>query len=68
MEACQKLALPLEGHEEANAVDVKPGDRILSMEWQDQCCADAGREAMGCSDGLASWSGMMNGHGSSATM
>ncbi|CAL9771088.1 unnamed protein product [Musa acuminata subsp. burmannicoides] len=68
METCQKLALPLEEREEANAVDVKPSDRILSMEWQDQCCADAGREAMGCSDGLGSWSGMMNGHGSSATM
>ncbi|WOK97792.1 hypothetical protein Cni_G06500 [Canna indica] len=68
MEACQRLALPFEGHEEANAVDVKPmaNERLLSMEWPDQCCADVGREgAIGYSNGgLGSWAGMMNGPGS----
>ncbi|XP_064996342.1 dof zinc finger protein DOF5.6-like [Musa acuminata AAA Group] len=62
MEACRGLALPFEGHEEPNSVEVKPGDWInLSTQWADQCCVDAGRAVMGCDKGLASWAGLMNG-------
>ncbi|CAL9082145.1 unnamed protein product [Musa textilis] len=57
-EACQGLALPFAGHSE----EAKPGDRInLPTQRADGCCVDAGRAVRGCSDGLASWAGLMNG-------
>ncbi|XP_010936713.1 dof zinc finger protein DOF5.6 isoform X1 [Elaeis guineensis] len=65
VEACQRLALPYEAHENPSAVEVKPDNRILSLEWQDQYCADGGRESMGYS-GL--WNGMINCHGPSTTI
>ncbi|XP_009765174.1 dof zinc finger protein DOF5.6-like [Nicotiana sylvestris] len=61
-------------HEEQiiNAVDVKPNPKILSLEWHDQVlgCSDAGKESFGYYSsvgGLGSWTGLMNGYGSSAT-
>uniref|UniRef100_A0A5B7AJ44 Dof zinc finger protein n=1 Tax=Davidia involucrata TaxID=16924 RepID=A0A5B7AJ44_DAVIN len=59
-----------EGNENQNAmVDVKPiHSKLLTLEWQDQGCSDAGKDSFGYSlNGLGSWSGLMNGYGSSAT-
>ncbi|XP_038990362.1 dof zinc finger protein DOF5.6 isoform X2 [Phoenix dactylifera] len=68
VEACQRLTLPFEAQEEPNAAEVKPDSRILSLEWQDQCCADAGHESGGYSNNLGLWAGMINVHGSSTTI
>ncbi|XP_055830619.1 dof zinc finger protein DOF5.6-like [Solanum dulcamara] len=52
-------------------MDVKPNPKILSLEWHDQGCSNAGnvKESFGyLSGGLGSWTGLMsNGYGSSAT-
>ncbi|CAI8597660.1 unnamed protein product [Vicia faba] len=62
MDSCQRLMLPYDAHDEdhsASSIDVKPNPKLLSLEWQqDQGCSDAG---------YGSWSGMMNGYGSSTT-
>ncbi|KAA8542673.1 hypothetical protein F0562_023828 [Nyssa sinensis] len=67
MENCQRLMLPYEGNEDQNAVDVKPSTKLLSLEWQEQGCSDAGKDSFGYLSGLGSWTGLMNGYGSSAT-
>ncbi|XAR50184.1 hypothetical protein NMG60_11004440 [Bertholletia excelsa] len=52
MDPCQRLMLPYEANE--NASDVKPNNRVLSVEWQDP--------------GVRSWNaGLMNGYGSSTS-
>ncbi|EHA8587209.1 dof zinc finger protein DOF5.6 [Cocos nucifera] len=68
VEACRRLALPFEAQEETNAAEVKSDNRILSLEWQEQCCADAGRESGGYSDNLGLWAGMINVRGPSTTI
>ncbi|KAI4343753.1 hypothetical protein L6164_011062 [Bauhinia variegata] len=68
MESCQRLMLPYDAHEDQNAaIDVKPNPKLLSLEWQDQGCSDVGKESFGYLNGLGSWSGVMNGYGSSTT-
>ncbi|KAJ7956241.1 Dof zinc finger protein [Quillaja saponaria] len=52
---------------QSGAFDVKPTPKLLSLDWQDQGCSDAGKESYGYLNGLGSWSGMINGYGSSAT-
>ncbi|WOL00367.1 dof zinc finger protein DOF5.6 [Canna indica] len=39
---------------DANAEAVKPGERILSLGWQEQCGADVGREPMAAAS-IGSW-------------
>ncbi|KAJ4840215.1 hypothetical protein Tsubulata_002969 [Turnera subulata] len=70
METCQRLMLPYDqgGNGDQNAIDVKPNTKLLSLEWQDQGCSDSGKEAYGSYlNNLGSWTGMMNGYGSSTT-
>lgn len=67
MDSCQRLMLPYDANDEDHnaSIDVKPNPKLLSLEWQqDQGCSDAGK---GQSFGYGSWSGMMNGYGSSTT-
>ncbi|XP_028769928.1 dof zinc finger protein DOF5.6-like [Neltuma alba] len=48
--------------------DVKPNPKLLSLEWQDQGCSDAGKEPFGyINTTLGSWTGMINGYGPSTT-
>ncbi|XP_019154226.1 PREDICTED: dof zinc finger protein DOF5.6 [Ipomoea nil] len=48
--------------------DVKPNPKLLSLEWHnDQGCSDAGKDSFGYLNGVGSWTGLMNGYGSSAT-
>lgn len=67
MDTCQRLMLPYEDHE--NAIDVKPNTKLLSLDWQDQGCNSdqVGKDTYGYLGNLGSWTGMMNGYGSSAT-
>ena len=69
MDSCQRLMLPYDASEDHNAsIDVKPNPKLLALEWQDQGCSDAGKESsFGYLNGPGSWSGMMNGYGSSTT-
>lgn len=50
-----------------NHQDVKPNPKLLSLEWHDQGCSDAGKDSFGYLNGVGSWTGLMNGYGSSAT-
>lgn len=74
------MLLPYENinhhHEEVqninNAVDVKPNPKILSLEWHDNDQLDVNKESSSYgyysgTGGLGSWTGLMNGYGSSAT-
>ncbi|KAH6824669.1 hypothetical protein C2S53_001898 [Perilla frutescens var. hirtella] len=69
LESCQRLMLPYDNHHQQNdVVDTKPNAKILSLEWHDHqqaCNSDAGKDSFGYSFG--SWTGLMNGYGSSAT-
>ncbi|KAK7350622.1 hypothetical protein VNO77_09442 [Canavalia gladiata] len=72
MDSCQRLMLPYETNEDHNnaAIDVKPNPKLLlSLEWQDQQgCSDAGKDSsFGYLNGPGSWTGMINGYGSSTT-
>ncbi|RVX18435.1 Dof zinc finger protein DOF5.6 [Vitis vinifera] len=68
MDTCQRLMLPYEGNVEQNAMDVKPNTKLLSLDWQDQGCSDAGKESFVYLNSLGSWNGMMsNGYGPSTT-
>ncbi|PHU15419.1 Dof zinc finger protein PBF [Capsicum chinense] len=72
---CSTFGLPMDGnlnYEGQNiTMDVKPNPKILSLEWLDQGCSNAGniKEFFGyLNGGLGSWTGLMNnGYGSSAT-
>ncbi|XP_059299975.1 dof zinc finger protein DOF5.6-like [Lycium ferocissimum] len=77
---CSTFGLPMDGnnfgtinYEGQNiTMDVKPNPKILSLEWHDQGCSNAGignKETFGyLNGGLGSWTGLMNnGYGSSAT-
>ncbi|XP_031091308.1 dof zinc finger protein DOF5.6 [Ipomoea triloba] len=50
-----------------NHQDVKPNPKLLSLEWHDQGCSDAGKDSFGYLNGVGSWTGLMNGYGSSTT-
>ncbi|THG07385.1 hypothetical protein TEA_016177 [Camellia sinensis var. sinensis] len=69
--SCQRLMLPYEvNHEDhhQNTMDVKPNTKLLSLDWQDQGCSDAGKDSFGyLNGGLGSWTGLMNGYGPSTT-
>uniref|UniRef100_A0A2N9HGN6 Dof zinc finger protein n=2 Tax=Fagus sylvatica TaxID=28930 RepID=A0A2N9HGN6_FAGSY len=72
MDTCQRLMLPYDHHandhhQDHNAMDVKPNTKLLSLDWQDQGCSDAGKDSFAYINGLGSWTGMMNGYGSSTT-
>lgn len=74
MDTCHRLMLPnYEGNEEqvGGIHEVKPNTKLLALEWQqDQGCADqiAGKDhPFGyLNTGLGSWTGLINGYGSSA--
>ncbi|XP_042498315.1 dof zinc finger protein DOF5.6-like [Macadamia integrifolia] len=64
-----RLMLPFEGNhdQDPNVVETKPNKQLLSqLEWQDQGCSEVGRDSFGYLNSLGSWSGVMNGCGSSA--
>lgn len=66
VDTCQRLMLPYDAnHEDHNATDVKPNAKLLSLDWQDQGCSDAGKDSFGYLSGLGSWTGMMSGYGPS---
>ncbi|KAI9087573.1 hypothetical protein K1719_030443 [Acacia pycnantha] len=67
--SCQRLMLPYNEDPNDATIDVKPNPKLLSLEWQDQGCSDAGKESssFGYLNGLGSWTGMINGYGSSTT-
>lgn len=54
-------------HHDQNTMDVKPNTKLLSLDWQDQGCSDAGKDSYGYINGLGSWTGMMNNYGPSTT-
>nr|GMD36328.1 dof zinc finger protein DOF5.6-like [Ipomoea batatas] len=69
-----QFGMPIDGntHQFNNAMhhnhqDVKPNPKLLSLEWHDQGCSDAGKDSFGYLNGVGSWTGLMNGYGSSAT-
>ncbi|XP_042501039.1 dof zinc finger protein DOF5.6 [Macadamia integrifolia] len=69
VDSCQRLMLPYEGshhHEDPNAVEMKPNKQLLSLDWQDQGCSEVGKDSFGYLNNLGSWTGIMNGYGSSA--
>ncbi|KAL6011505.1 hypothetical protein ACLOJK_001953 [Asimina triloba] len=64
----ERLLQPFGGNEDPNSViDVKPiSNKLFSLEWQEQGCTGAGRDALGyLMNGLGSWPGLMNSYGSS---
>ncbi|CAA3007227.1 dof zinc finger [Olea europaea subsp. europaea] len=65
----ERLMLPYEHHlNDNNEVDEKLNSKILSLEWHDQqACSDGGKESFGYLGGLGTWTGLMNGYGSSET-
>ncbi|KAL6182429.1 hypothetical protein ACLB2K_043850 [Fragaria x ananassa] len=73
MENCQRLMLPYEAnenhqHHQNEIHDVKPNTKLLSLEWQEQGCSDAGKESSyDYLNALGSWTGVMNNFGPSAT-
>ncbi|KAH7550463.1 hypothetical protein ACOSP7_024200 [Xanthoceras sorbifolium] len=68
MDTCQRLMLPYDANEDQSTIDVKPNTKLLSLDWQDQGCSDAGKDTFGYNlSNLGSWTGMMNNYGSSAT-
>lgn len=59
IDTCQRLMFPYEANEDhQNAIDFKPTTKLLSPDWQGQ---------EGFLGNLGSWTGMMNGYGSSTT-
>ncbi|XP_019464788.1 PREDICTED: dof zinc finger protein DOF5.6-like [Lupinus angustifolius] len=65
METCQRLMLPYESGDlgqTGSIDDVKPNPKVLSLEWHNQ-----GYSVPEYTNGSGSWSGMMNGYGSSTT-
>ncbi|TXG50273.1 hypothetical protein EZV62_022797 [Acer yangbiense] len=70
MDTCQRLMLPYDANDQdQSTIDVKPNTKLLSLDWQDQGCSDAGKlDTFGYNlSNLGSWTGMMNNYGSSAT-
>ncbi|KAF8399698.1 hypothetical protein HHK36_015568 [Tetracentron sinense] len=67
MDSCQRLMLPFEGSEDPNVIEMKPNNKLLSLDWPDQGCSEVGKDSFGYVNGLGSWTGVMNGYGSSAT-
>uniref|UniRef100_A0A6N2LB54 Dof zinc finger protein n=1 Tax=Salix viminalis TaxID=40686 RepID=A0A6N2LB54_SALVM len=68
METCQRLMLPYgQGNNDQHGIDVKPNTKLLSLDWQDQGCSDGGKDTFGYLNNLGSWTGMINGYGSSTT-
>ncbi|KAF8390423.1 hypothetical protein HHK36_024949 [Tetracentron sinense] len=68
MDTCHRLMLPFGGTEGSNAIDMKPNNKLLTLDWQEQGCSDQiGKDSFGFLNGLGSWTGAMNGYGSSAT-
>ncbi|XVE54963.1 hypothetical protein DITRI_Ditri03aG0123200 [Diplodiscus trichospermus] len=67
--ACQRIMLPYDASEDhQHAIDVKPNTKLLSLDWQDQGCSDAGKDTCGyMNNNLGSWTGMMNNYGPSTT-
>ncbi|CAL0319997.1 unnamed protein product [Lupinus luteus] len=58
--ACQRLMLPHDhaSNEDHNvSINVKPIPKLLSLEWQDQGCSDAGKESFGYLNGPGSSTG-----------
>nr|GME13264.1 dof zinc finger protein DOF5.6 [Ipomoea batatas] len=69
-----QFGMPIDGNSQFNNAmhhhnhqDVKPNPKLLSLEWHDQGCSDAGKDSFGYLNGVGSWTGLMNGYGSSTT-
>ncbi|XP_065880557.1 dof zinc finger protein DOF5.6 [Euphorbia lathyris] len=75
METCQRLMLPYDqiqnqgnGHDNDEcSIDVKPNTKLLSLEWQDQGYSENGKDSSTFGYLNNSWSGMINGYGTSTT-
>ncbi|XP_077253653.1 dof zinc finger protein DOF5.6-like isoform X2 [Tasmannia lanceolata] len=64
----ERLLLPYGGNEVPNAFEMKPNNKLLALEWQEQGCSEVGKDSFGyLMNGIGSWSSVMNGYGSSAT-
>lgn len=59
----EKMLHPFGGGEDPNAIDMKPSNRLLSLEWEEQGCSEVQRDPLGhLMNGLGSWSGATNGY------
>ncbi|XP_074349238.1 dof zinc finger protein DOF5.6-like isoform X2 [Apium graveolens] len=77
LDTCQRFMLPYNYQgidDQGCGIEVKPNTKLLALEWlQDQSCAnlvtgkDNHQPSGNRNTGLASWTGLINGHGSSAT-
>ncbi|KAB2001468.1 hypothetical protein ERO13_D12G275100v2 [Gossypium hirsutum] len=55
------MMLPYDTNEDQqHAIDVKPNNKLLSLEWKDQGYPDAGKDSYGYMNSLGSWPGVMN--------
>ncbi|XP_077242609.1 dof-type zinc finger DNA-binding family protein [Tasmannia lanceolata] len=67
MDGGERMLLPYGGNEDPNAIEMKPNNKLLALEWQEQGCSEVGKDSFGyLMNGIGSWSGVMNGYGSSA--
>ncbi|XP_058088341.1 dof zinc finger protein DOF5.6 [Magnolia sinica] len=68
MENGERLLHPFGGNDDSNAMEMKPSNKLLSLDWQDQGCSEVGKDTFGYPmTRLGSWSGVMNGYGPSTT-
>ncbi|XP_068643352.1 dof zinc finger protein DOF5.6-like [Aristolochia californica] len=70
MDNGERLMLPFGGAEDPTPIDMKPNPKLLSLEWNEQPhCSEVGKDSFGFLMNApgSSWSGMMNGYGSSTT-
>ncbi|XP_015946036.1 dof zinc finger protein DOF5.6 isoform X1 [Arachis duranensis] len=63
----ERMMLTYDDDNNNATIDVKPNPKLLSLEWQDHGCSDAGKDSFGYLHSHGSWSGMINGYGSSTT-
>ncbi|KAE8726191.1 Dof zinc finger protein DOF5.3 [Hibiscus syriacus] len=54
-----RMMLPYDANEDQ---DVKPNNKLLSLDWKDQGYSDAGKDNYGYMNSLGSWSGVMQIH------
>ncbi|XP_022775291.1 dof zinc finger protein DOF5.6-like [Durio zibethinus] len=67
MDTSQRIKLPYDANEDQHASDVKSDTKLLSLDWQDQGCSDAGKDNYRYLNNMGSWTGMINNYGPSTT-
>ncbi|KAF8378281.1 hypothetical protein HHK36_029620 [Tetracentron sinense] len=66
MDSCNMV--PFGGSGDPNAMEMKPNNKSLTLDWmQEQGCSEVGKDSFGYLNGLGTWTGAMNGYGSSTT-